>query len=76
MILTENKNTFETCGASSFEWNETFDAFIVDIPQTENDSLSYLALKIASRARYYYFATLYQNKDSILYCDTDSIIVN
>ena len=72
----EFRNTFEKSGACSFEVNQFLDAYIMDIPTSKHDSLAYLALEIASRAHHYLFKSLYDNKDSILYCDTDSIIIN
>lgn len=42
---------------------------------TKNNSLSYLALEIASGARALLFKSMIDNYDNVLYCDTDSMII-
>ena len=75
MIKRCYKSIVNESGATNFTENEYLDAYILDIPGVEIGSLSYLALEIAARARYALFKGIYNNKEKIIYCDTDSIIL-
>jgi hypothetical protein len=42
--------------------NDYLDAYLLDIPEEYKGSLCYLALEIASRARFKLFEAIYANK--------------